>query len=226
MISNKAPRPKSAIKTEVVDETSPTTGFVPLTDGSPAISNEDRIAIIAERIRSNWQKSLDGIRKVAAACAEARDFNAVEKDRLIKQLPFSASMFSKLASIGGDERLMSATYDDALPPSISTLYELKQMDDDKFKAAISKVANGGPLTRYQLLKLKGVSSNNSRNSSPSIQLCELFCLYSETPLPADQRSEVKEKMVRYAEDHGLKAADFTGENLLSEVKKLLGSNQD
>src|SRR5437899_5769510 len=67
---------------------------------------EGKVAQYAERISANWHSTTASIMKVAEDCYSAREELSVpEKHDLIQRLPFGESMFSKLASIGGDERL-------------------------------------------------------------------------------------------------------------------------
>jgi hypothetical protein len=96
-----------------------------------------KVAEYAERISQGWQKTVGSIWSVAEDCFVAKnDFTASEKRDLIARLPFGESMFSKLASIGGDKRLKE--HRELLPPSISTMDLLRKMSDEKFEIVRTK----------------------------------------------------------------------------------------
>jgi hypothetical protein len=195
--------------------------------GTAALPEDvNRVAKLSRRIRDNFHDAVESIYEVARACAEASHVLTLsEKKSLLEELPFSEATFSKYVQIGADERFADEMVRRLLPPSFSTIYEIRALSDERFREAISTGVINPDLKRAKLQRwTKSGPDHNTRNSCLSIRPGELYCLYSETTLPVDQQSEVKEKMVALADDHGLKAATFTGESLLAEVKKLLGSN--
>src|SRR2546423_1308203 len=73
---------------------------------SIAKAGEGKVAQYAERISANWHSTTANIFKVSSDCFAAKEeLSVMERHALIERLPFGASMFSKLASIGGDNRL-------------------------------------------------------------------------------------------------------------------------
>lgn len=121
-------------------------GTINPTTGQPS---GDKVAAFADRISSNWQDTLDGIIRVAADCAAAKnELSRSEKRDLLERLPFGESMFSKLAAIGDDRRLMK--HQEPLPPSISTLYVLHKLSDEQFEAAVTEGTLKPDVTREDL----------------------------------------------------------------------------
>src|SRR3979490_2850830 len=120
---------KVTAKQVTTANTPPTkSGFMELTKGPAKTPRGDRVSDLADRIHSNWRKSVDGILEVAVACAEANStLSSSEKKDLFELLPSSQSMFSKLASIGADERFK--TFQEYTPSQCDGSYGPKQLRD-------------------------------------------------------------------------------------------------
>jgi hypothetical protein len=197
--------------------TKPTKTLAAVRSSRPAApgteANVERYAI---QINENWQKSKEGIFRVAKDCAAAKKSLTVsEKQALYALLPFSQSMFSRLAGIGDDERLTE--HESRLPPSISTMYILHNLKDDQLQAAVSE----GVLERREDLvkwiRHKAGKSPSTKNDRPELP-SQLFCIYAEIPLSPEQHVALERRVVQLAEEEGLKASICTGENLSSWLK--------
>ena len=128
----------------------------------PNVGLQDRedISALAQRINENWRKTVEDL-KVAQDCATAKKMlSSTGKQKLYELLPFKASMFSKLAAIGEDPRLMR--HQDLLPVSISTIYEARKLSDDRFKAAIEEGALKPDVKREEF---EGWVKGNARKDS-------------------------------------------------------------
>lgn len=182
------------------------------------VQNE-KVAQYAERISANWQNHLASIFKVAADCFAANhELSVLEKHALIERLPFGASMFSKLASIGGDTRLKKNQT--LLPPSISTLDLIRKLSDEQFEAAKAERVLKPDVTRDQMEEWKRSKTKKPvrrQISAPELPSA-LYCVYPEQLLEVEQHAKVWSAVVQMAESQGLKAAAFTGENLINQIK--------
>jgi hypothetical protein len=99
------------------------------------------------------------------------------------------------------------------------------LNDEQFEDAVSNGAISVKLTRQQAKELPSRPKHHSRKPSPDPEThpIELYCLFSDAALSAEQRQEINENMIAMAEDFELEARNFTGETILAEVKKLLTS---
>lgn len=169
---------------------------------------------IAKTIKENWRKSVEGNLKVAQECAKAKDqLSTAQKQQLYKLLPFKEAMFSKLASIGDDPRLMQHV--DLLPLSISTMYEAKKLPDDRFKAAINEHVLRPDVKREDFRSWIKGSVNATRPQVKKTQLPSLLvCLYADTA-PSDAK-QMKDAAIEFADKLGMKIATFTGETRMAE----------
>ena len=92
-----------------------------------------------QEISNGWHETTKSILAVAKICAEANsDLAPDEKRELLKNLPFGASVFSKLAKIGSDPRLKKQAIAKLLPPNYSTIYEVSHLSDDRLQAAVKR----------------------------------------------------------------------------------------
>lgn len=173
----------------------------------------------AERISVNWHNTTASIMKVAADCYSAKtELSSSEKQDLLERLPFGGSMFSKLASIGGDKKL--SENQKLLPPSISTIDLIRKLSPEQFETAkIEKVLKPN-VTRDEIeewTRSKADSPARTKDSDPELPSA-LYCIYPEQLLDAEQHAALWGTVVERAESHGMKAAHFTGENLISQLK--------
>jgi hypothetical protein len=173
----------------------------------------------AERISTNWHNTTASIIKVAADCYSARtNLSVSEKRDLIERLPFGESMFSKLASIGEDKRLQE--HQKLLPPSISTIDLLRKLTPEQFEIAKDEKVVRPDVTRDEIVEWK--QRNGEKQNRPSVNHPEfplaLYCIYPEQLQDAEQHAKVWSAVVEMAESQGLKAANFTGENLIGQIK--------
>lgn len=182
-----------------------------------------KVTEYAERISANWQNTVASILKVAADCFAAKNaFSPSEKRELIDRLPFGESMFSKLASIGADSRL--SEHQKLLPPSISTMDLIRKLSDEQFEAAVTEGALKPDATRDEFQAwTEGMADRPTRSKSSDLELpLALYCVYPEELLDAEQHTQVRNAVVEMADNQGLKAAIFTGENLIAQLKAFFG----
>lgn len=106
-------------------------------------------------IKGHWGNATTSYLAVAKACAEANDkLSAPEKAKLIEQLPFDRTFFSKLAKIGITARLHEAQFSALLPAHFSTAYEIAKLSDEEFHTAIDEKIIHAGVTRAKLLAWK------------------------------------------------------------------------
>jgi len=123
---------------------------------SSAIPRHEFVA----RIHQHWQRyDAEGPYDLANTCSEAD--KAVPKalrPRLMEKLPFSASVFCKLAQIGDDQRLRNEEIRKLLPPCHLTIYEVSRLTDQQLQAALSAGILKPDLKRTELLQWRGPTS--------------------------------------------------------------------
>lgn len=90
-----------------------------------------------EEISMNWQKSVEGILRVAKLLSEGqKDLEKEDWQNLIhNELPFTSSIAYKLMKIGKDSRLMNPAHVPLLPVSYATLHEFSKLTDEEFDKA-------------------------------------------------------------------------------------------
>src|ERR1044071_495112 len=86
----------------------------------------------ADRIRSAWQSSFEGIIECGRLLIAAKEeLEHGEFESMVeKELPFKPSTARRLMIIAKDERLLDRAHGHVLPPSWRTLYELTKLPDD------------------------------------------------------------------------------------------------
>lgn len=139
-------------------------------------------------------------------------------------------MFSKLASIGKDTRLYE--HQKLLPPSISTIDLIRKLSPKRFETAKTENVLRPDVTRDEIEEWTRsrqdkpdqsidrdleIPPARSIASAPEFPLA-LYCVYPEQLLDAEQHAKVWGAVVEMAEGQGLKAASFTGENLITQLK--------
>lgn len=109
----------------------------------------DKVDKFAQEIGARWTATVDAILAVASSCAEAdMVLNEAEKEELGKRLPFNASTYSKLKTIGRHKGLSDLK--SVLPPSYSIIYEIAKMKDGHFSHAIIEGIIRPDVTRQEL----------------------------------------------------------------------------
>lgn len=113
--------------------------------GSPAtdpdsIPHEKRnLDYFLTRIGQVWYHTTESILEVATLCAEAtRELGASDRQRLVEQLKFSKSTFSKLGTIGRKKCLWELPLRPLLPPAYSLIYDICKLTDPQREAAIAE----------------------------------------------------------------------------------------
>lgn len=97
------------------------------------------------------QSVLDVGRALIAAKGELPhgDYEAMIRD----DLPFSTATARKLVAIAEDARLANRSHANVLPPTWTVLYELSQLDDPHFEAAIAENKVSADMTRAAARRL-------------------------------------------------------------------------
>ena len=89
------------------------------------------------KIRTAWQKTIDGILETASLIADANEtLNTQEWNQLVQDLPFGDSVRSMMLGIGNTKRFNSQRIQKLLPPNYNILYEYSTLDNDEWKQAI------------------------------------------------------------------------------------------
>jgi hypothetical protein len=150
----------------------------PVTPSVPASEIDGYV----QKIEGTWKKTLDGILDTAKLCAEASDkLNAKDKARLLGQLSFRPTTFSKLAKVGKDERLRRPGIIKYLPPNYSTLYAVAKLDDKQLDEAIDSGALHHEARRADIEALTRPKSD--KLSPPPFAYVRVPPEYSEDRLP-------------------------------------------
>lgn len=82
------------------------------------------------------------------------------RHEICKRLGMTPPELSKYISIGNDRRLQNERYLPHLPASYSILYEISQLDDDDFDAAIESNAIHPDVERMEIIALRGAGEEN------------------------------------------------------------------
>jgi hypothetical protein len=198
-----------------------------------AVPSNDKVAGYATRINHHWRRTVEGILSVAKDCAAAkRELTDTEKQELYKRLPFGKSMFSKLATIGENDRLFE--HRELLPASISTLYMLCGLSNERFELAIAEGVVRPDMTRDELeawiTEEEPKAAATKKKDEPKATTfkkvrvpARLYCLIADEMPSDEQHLQYENQLVRWAEEQGMKAHVFTGENLASEFRDYLNS---
>ncbi|MCK1586930.1 hypothetical protein [Bradyrhizobium sp. 169] len=198
-------------------------------------SSSERVAGYATRICQNWRKTVEGILDVGKDCAAAKDeLTESEKRELYANLPFGESMLSKLATIGEDSTRLFA-HREFLPSSISTLYLLCRLPNDRFELAFAEGLVRPDVTRDDVEKW--TSESNSEDEPEAVSIADdepkaisqekrpvparLYCLIADEMPTDEQHSHYETELLRCAEELDLKFQTFPGENWASEFQEYL-----
>jgi hypothetical protein len=89
------------------------------------------------KIRTAWQKTIDGILETASLIADAKEtLTTQEWNLLVQDLPFGDSVRSMMLGIGTTKRFNSQRIQKLLPPNYNTLYQYSTLNGDEWKQAI------------------------------------------------------------------------------------------
>ena len=116
-------------------------------------NSEDHWAV---KIRTSWQKTLEGILETGAHLIQAKEalphggFEIMVHD----DLPFGARTARKLMAIARSPVLSDRTHASVLPPHSETLYELTKLDESDLKVALHNHLIKPELQRKDLPKLR------------------------------------------------------------------------
>jgi hypothetical protein len=96
---------------------------------TPSLLVDDHVGVI----NKCWTTA-DIVELSLACCKANNEWKPKSRKRLIADLPFGKSTFSKCAKIGADLRLTDPKRRHLLPAKVSALYELHQLTDREFRA--------------------------------------------------------------------------------------------
>lgn len=149
---------------------------------------------IAAAIQRPWNAAIDGILEAARHCARWNPhLKGKKRKELLQVLGWSNSKLSRIATIGGDQRLYDEDIRKLLPVSWPTLYEFTKLSDDQLAAAIQKANEG---TR-NLTELKDMVARSRRsNVLPDLDASEMSTAEGQTsaaPHPGRIRSDLVEE---------------------------------
>ena len=113
----------------------------------------DDVSEFAVEIHESWRVATCTILSTAQLCSEAdAKFRGAQRDALLRALPFGASTFSKLVTIGRNYELVSdQKMVRVLPPNYSIIYEIVKMQPELRVIAIEKRIISKDMKRNTLL---------------------------------------------------------------------------
>ena len=122
------------------------------------------------KILEYWNKSRDSIIEVGHQLNNAKFDKSISKEmyqHLVEvECGFSIGTADKLIAIAKSHRITSSQYQDSLPVSYGTLYEIATMTDDAFESAIKEKVIHPDCLRKEIEQFKknGSSSSGSNES--------------------------------------------------------------
>lgn len=121
---------------------------------------------LPQEITLAWDKTLKSIFEVGQKLIEAKQEleHGQFKQMVRERLPFSARTAQRFMAIAQDQRLANPDYEDVLPHSWGTLYELTTLKDDVFEEGIKRKIVGPEMTRKNILELKRQLKRERENS--------------------------------------------------------------
>ena len=156
------------------------------------MSRELTVIDRAHEINSSWKETTDGLLKTACLCATAyQELKPEEKRELMGKLDFSASTFSKLAKIGGNDRLHAITNRPLLPPNFSIMYEVVKLKDDERQAAADDGILNPGMTRADLVAWPSKHKGHSGKSKVS----QAKKLIAKLKVPEDYDANLQAKLL-------------------------------
>ncbi len=113
---------------------------------------------VREHVQSICKAHKDGVEaclNIATACANAdKELRRGERTKLLEHIPLTYQMFTKYVRIGKDKRLFEPGMQEKLPPSLSTLYLMRQLTDEQFEQGFENKILGPKCTRQEVQKYK------------------------------------------------------------------------
>lgn len=161
-----------------------------------------------KHIVGEWRQSANHILACARWCARASKFLlAGDLEALKAQLPFDASTFSKLKSIGDDERLYDTRICPLLPPHMSVIYEFHLLGDEALVSAVKTGAVHPQVRRQDVAELRtkrpytrratlpddviGAQLSSAAKARPAREEMRVFC---EIRVRSDASEEMLEEL--------------------------------
>ena len=115
------------------------------------MSEEIIIKKLAEAINKVWRKTTEGVLDVARLCADADNkLGPEEKKKLVAELEFDKTTFSKLAKIGSHPQLQKEPVKQLLPPNYTVLYNVALLPEAELALAIKEGIINPGMTRAEL----------------------------------------------------------------------------
>ena len=152
-----------------------------------------------KEISAGWYETTRSILAVAKTCADANaQLGADEKRELLKELPFGASVFSKLAKIGADPRLKKQAVAKLLPPNYSTIYEVSHLSDTRLADAVRGKVLNPQASRAQIVSF--VQNKNEDEERGDTNADPHKALLAQIHLPEDINKAQLTKIVRWLQN--------------------------
>ena len=109
------------------------------------------VALYTTNIGESWRRGLAAMMEVGRLCAEASErLTSLQKQELIRHLPFGPTAFSKFVQIGKDIRLGKPDIQQLLSPHYTTTYCVSQLSDQELEHAIAAKVINPEMTRSDL----------------------------------------------------------------------------
>ena len=152
-----------------------------------------------KEISAGCYETTRSILAVAKTCADANaQLHADEKRELLHELPFGASVFSKLAKIGADPRLKKQAVAKLLPPNYSTIYEVSHLSDTRLADAVRGKILTPQASRAQIVSF--VQNQNGGEERQDMGADSHKALLAEIRLPKDISKPQVAKIVRWLQN--------------------------
>ena len=145
--------PVDTDKSQLPAAASSDTDIAPTFPGEKRASGDAEVDHYAKEIRSGWRTSVAAILLVCRLCEEARKtLDYLQRQQLIKRLPFEEATFSKLCTIGRNRLLLDEKLQKHLPANWSIIYQLRNLKAEELQKAISEKVLTPDTTRNELNK--------------------------------------------------------------------------
>ena len=174
-------------------------------DGVDALEFMLPVSHYVQQITENWKKSLESVLNVARLLVEAEQkLNKKEWRTLVKELPFSKSITSRLLSVGKDKRITDPVHLSILPFSYATLYEISLLTDDEFKKAKCQGILNQRVYRKTIADFKNEERGIVPNQKNEFPENEKFAIIYINPNEVDLSNIEEEVLLKFLNTKGVR----------------------